>query len=91
MTVSAGYNQAWPYGHKADGLRSLAELEQVASEAGGFRIFPYLLQGDQFAVVFGYDAQENVTAVFGIGLIVAREIWISFCYIRKFRLCVFKK
>jgi hypothetical protein len=46
---------------------------QVASGAGGVGIFPYLLQGDQFAILFGNDAQTGGTAVFGIGLFIERE------------------
>ena len=59
-----------PYGFKSDGLRRLAQFEQVASRAGGFRISPYFLQGDPFAILFGNNAQAGGATVFGIGLFV---------------------
>ena len=36
-------------------------------------IFPDFLQGDQFAVMFGNDAQAGGTAVFRVGLFVEGE------------------
>lgn len=66
-----------PDGLKPDGLRRLAELEQVAPGPGGFRKFPNFLQGDQFTVILGYDAQAGGATVFGVGLFIERESFIQ--------------
>jgi|GEM_PF-2693714 len=58
---------------KGKGFRCLTKLKQVATRPGGFRKFPNFLQGDQFAVMFGNDAQAGGDTVFGIGLFVKGE------------------
>tara|TARA_R110002111_G_C5698613_1_gene345534 strand:+ start:34 stop:453 length:420 start_codon:yes stop_codon:yes gene_type:complete len=64
-------------------LHRLAQFKQVASGAGGFRIFPYLLQGDQFAVVLGNDAQAGRATIFGIWLFIERESGFQLCNIKR--------